>query len=143
MMPMTASPPIHGAHDLAASGRMGMAMRMKPYVLNFRRMAGRITEPTVGASVWASGSQVWNGNMGTLMAKPMNNPAKIQSWVAWAMAPPWLMSVGMSKVCPPLKYRARNPRIISAEPNSVNRKNLIDAYWRLAPPHTPIMKYIG
>ena len=33
--------------------------------------------------------------------------------------------------------------IISAEPNSVYRKNLIDAYWRCSPPHTPIMKYIG
>ena len=30
MMPMTASRPIHGAHSLAASGRIGMAMRMKP-----------------------------------------------------------------------------------------------------------------
>ena len=33
--------------------------------------------------------------------------------------------------------------IISAEPNSVKRKNLIEAYWRCSPPHTPIMKYIG
>ena len=32
---------------------------------------------------------------------------------------------------------------ISAEPNSVNKKNLIDAYSRFGPPHTPIMKYIG
>ncbi len=27
-----------------------------------------MTEPAVGASTWASGSQVWNGNIGTLMA---------------------------------------------------------------------------
>ncbi len=33
--------------------------------------------------------------------------------------------------------------IISAEPNNVNRKNLIDAYWRCSPPHTPMRKYIG
>ncbi len=32
---------------------------------------------------------------------------------------------------------------MSAEPNSVNRKNLIAAYCRLGPPHTPIMKNIG
>ena len=25
----------------------------------------------------------------------------------------------------------------------MNRKNLIAAYWRLGPPQTPIMKYIG
>ena len=41
-------------------------------------MAARITEPTVGAWVWASGSQVCNGNIGTLMAKPRNMPPKIK-----------------------------------------------------------------
>jgi hypothetical protein len=30
-----------------------------------------------------------------------------------------------------------------AEPNRVKRKNLIAAYLRSGPPHTPIMKYIG
>ena len=30
-----------------------------------------------------------------------------------------------------------------AEPNSVKRKNLIDAYCRFGPPQTPIMKNIG
>ena len=44
-------------------------------------MAARITEPSVGASVWASGNQVWNGNIGTLMAKPRNMPPKISSAV--------------------------------------------------------------
>src|SRR5947209_16433070 len=52
-------------------------------------------------------------------------------------------SAGMSKVFPPLKYKARKLRIISALPNRVYRKNLIDAYCRLGPPQTPIMKYIG
>ena len=41
-----------------------------------------MTEPTVGAWVWASGSQVWNGNIGTLTPKPTNMPAKIHSWLA-------------------------------------------------------------
>ena len=77
MMPITASTPIHGAHLTAACGRIGMAMRTKPYVPSFSRIAARITEPCVGAWVWASGSQVWNGNIGTLTAKPMNMPAKI------------------------------------------------------------------
>src|SRR5437764_951802 len=84
MMPMTARSPIQGAHDLAASGRIGRATRTKPYVPSLRRTAARITEPTVGASVWASGSQVWNGNIGTLMAKPRNRPPKMRSWVPWA-----------------------------------------------------------
>src|SRR5256885_6681839 len=134
---------MYGAHRTAASGRIGMAMRIKPYVPNFSRMAARITEPTVGASVWASGSQVWNGNIGTLMAKPMNRPPKIHSWVLRAMDEPFWIRVGMSKVCPPLKYRARKPRIISAEPNSVMRKNLIDAYWQVGETPPPIVKYLG
>jgi hypothetical protein len=35
-------------------------------------------EPAVGASVWASGSQEWNGKMGTLMAKAMEEAQKEQ-----------------------------------------------------------------
>src|SRR5436305_11678503 len=99
-------------------------------------MAARITEPTVGASVWASGSQLWNGNIGTLMAKPMNSPAKLNDAVALGSAPSAVecAKATMSKVWPPLKYRARKLRIISADPNRVNRKNLIAAYWRLGPP---------
>ena len=50
----------------------------------------------------------------------------------------------MSKVWGSLrKNRARKLSSISAEPNSVKRKNLIEAYSRLGPPQTPIMKYIG
>ena len=35
-----------------------------------------MTDPAVGASVWASGSHVWNGNIGTLTAKPRKNARK-------------------------------------------------------------------
>ena len=35
----------------------------------FSSTPARITLPAVGASTWASGSQVWNGNSGTLIAK--------------------------------------------------------------------------
>ena len=34
----------------------------------FSSTPARITEPAVGASTCASGSQVWNGNIGTLIA---------------------------------------------------------------------------
>ena len=36
-------------------------------------------EPAVGASTWASGSQVWNGNIGTLMANPARSSKKIKT----------------------------------------------------------------
>src|SRR5437762_12171160 len=55
---------------------MGRLKRMNPYVPIFSRTAARITEPAVGASVCASGSHVWNGNIGTLIAKPRKNARK-------------------------------------------------------------------
>src|SRR5438094_9676463 len=72
-MPMTDSTKIIGTKYLEASGRIGRLNRRNPYVPIFRRTAARITEPAVGASVCASGSHVWNGNIGTLIAKPRKN----------------------------------------------------------------------
>src|SRR2546422_7875967 len=40
-----------------------------PYTTLFRSSS---TEPTVGASVCASGSHVWKGHIGTFTANPMN-----------------------------------------------------------------------
>ncbi len=42
-----------------------------------------------------------------------------------------------------MKYMARNPSSMNTDPNSVYRKNLIEAYWRLAEPQIPMRKYIG
>ena len=36
----------------------------------------------MGASTWASGSQVWNGNIGTLMAKPRKKARKTQNCIS-------------------------------------------------------------
>ncbi len=61
-----------------ASGNIGSENRTKPYVPIFRSTAARMTEPAVGASTCASGSHVWNGNIGTLIAKPKKKAKKIQ-----------------------------------------------------------------
>ena len=58
-----------------------------------------MTEPAVGASVWASGSQVWKGNMGTLMAKAKKKPQKSQTFRESGKCCAAAKSVGMSKVC--------------------------------------------
>src|SRR5689334_21346173 len=55
------------------SGNSGSEKRRKPYVPIFSSTLARITDPAVGASVCASGSQVWNGNIGTFTAKPTKN----------------------------------------------------------------------
>ena len=46
----------------------------------FRRTPARITDPAVGACTCASGSQVWKGNMGTLIAKPRKKARKTHFW---------------------------------------------------------------
>src|SRR5689334_20903674 len=54
-------------------GKNGSEKRTKPYVPIFNSTPARMTEPAVGASTCASGSHVWNGNIGTLMANPRKN----------------------------------------------------------------------
>src|ERR1700758_4786322 len=58
---------------IAIDGKNGSENRMNPYVPIFSRTPARMTDPAVGASTCASGSQVWNGNIGTLMANPRKN----------------------------------------------------------------------
>ena len=94
--------PITGAHFTAACGRIGSAMRTKPYVPSFSRIAARITEPAVGACVCASGSHVWNGNIGTFTAKPTNMPAKIHTAVLREMLGPCSMRYGIEKLALPV-----------------------------------------
>src|SRR5579863_3821580 len=60
----------------AVSGSRGSEKRRKPYVPIFSRTLARITEPAVGASTCASGSQVWNGHIGTFTAKPRKKAQK-------------------------------------------------------------------
>ena len=51
----------------------------QPVGAHLQQDAGQNTEPAVGASTCASGSQVWNGNSGTLMANASANARKKQS----------------------------------------------------------------
>src|SRR5437763_11831546 len=57
----------------ADSGSSGSENLRKPYVPIFSSTLASTTEPAVGASVCASGSQVWKGNIGTFTAKPTKN----------------------------------------------------------------------
>src|ERR1700735_1137253 len=61
---------------MSTSEKNASEKRMKPYVPIFKRTPARMTEPAVGASTWASGSQVWNGNIGTLMANATKKAKK-------------------------------------------------------------------
>src|SRR5204863_109585 len=57
----------------AESGKSGSEKRRNPYVPIFSSTLASTTLPAVGASVCASGSQVWNGNIGTFTANPTKN----------------------------------------------------------------------
>ena len=57
-------------------------MRRMPYVPILRSTPARITEIAVGASTCASGSQVWKGKAGILIAKPMNSATHRITWTS-------------------------------------------------------------
>src|SRR5215467_6393779 len=63
--------------SVTTCGKNGSEKRTNPYVPIFSRTPARITEPAVGASTCASGSHVWKGNIGTLIANPRKNARKI------------------------------------------------------------------
>ena len=93
---VTTTPRTHGV--LMASGNIGSENRTKPYVPILRRTAARITEPAVGASMCASGSHVWNGNIGTLIAKPKKNAKKSQICSSGGMPAATAVSFSIEKV---------------------------------------------
>ena len=87
MMPMVASSAIHGAALTVASGKSGMLKRRKPYVPIFSRTPARMTEPAVGASTCASGSQECSGHIGTLIAKAAAKARNSHNWIFAGMPP--------------------------------------------------------
>ena len=70
-MPTTAKAARYGAKVRMPSGAIGSTIRTRPYVPIFSRTPASSTEPTVGAAVWASGSQLCSGHIGAFTARPM------------------------------------------------------------------------
>src|SRR5271157_1548131 len=102
-------------------GKNGNENRKKPYVPIFSRTPARITEPAVGASTCASGSQVWNGNIGTLMAKPRKNAKNSHSAAGPAIFGAVVYNSVIEKVYTPVsvwwwKYKKMMPSSISTDP---------------------------
>ena len=70
--------------------------------------------------MWASGSQVWNGNIGTLTANPRNIPAKIQICTSRSIVSPVSIRWAKPKLSAPVwKNSARKATSMNAEPNIV------------------------
>ena len=75
-----------------------------------------MTEPAVGASTWASGSQVCTGHIGIFTANEAKNASHAQ--VCKLRGTAVCISVGMS-VVPAFQYSAMIASSISTEPSSV------------------------
>ena len=119
-----------GANHSAASGKRYSPKRSNPYVPSFSITAARMTDPAVGACVWAWGNHVCSGKIGTFTANAMANEANSQRAVV----------VAKSAFCGELdeiegehgrRSAARTgrpwhrmPTSMKAEPVMVNRKNL-------------------
>ena len=58
MIATTESPKIKGVKKIEASGNIDKLNLIKPYPPSFNKIPANITEPSVGASTCASGSQV-------------------------------------------------------------------------------------
>src|SRR6201990_3158998 len=115
-MATTESVKISGAKSCEASGNIGSEKRRKPYPPIFKRIAARITEPAVGASTWASGSQVCTGHIGIFTANEAKNASQAQ--VCNERGTAVCIKVGRS-VVPAFQYRAMIASSIRTEPRNV------------------------
>ena len=70
----------NGAKYAVPCGKRTTANRTRPYVPSLSLRTARRTDPTVGASTWASGSQMCSGNSGIFAAKAIKNVIQRKYW---------------------------------------------------------------
>src|SRR3954449_5934690 len=107
---------MYGAKYVEASGSIGTEKRRNPYPPIFSSTPARMTDPAVGASTCASGSQVCTGHIGTLTANEAKNASHSHFCKSGGKA--WLSAMVIS-VLPVWKYTARIANRDSTEPSSV------------------------
>jgi len=138
----------HNRHNLVACRRIHRQQRQRkandPLRAHLQQNSGQDDGAAVGASVCASGSHVWNGNIGTFDRERKEECPEQETCQCVSNCDADASSVGMSNVlAPALKYSARIPNSMITEPTSVYRKNLSRRIAGGRLPHTPIRKYIG
>ena len=130
MIPITAITPTNVAKYFDASGKSIRLNRISPYVPTFNRSAARSTEPAVGASVCASGSQVCSGTNGTFTANATKNARNSHRAVVDRQPAADVRSARRIRTALGAALRGTGTgsrRSRKAEPAIVNRKNLIAA----------------
>jgi hypothetical protein len=94
-----------------------------------------------GAAPPASGSHVWNGKNGALIANARKKPRNSQRSVVVEKSA--LTSFCQSNVWPPTTHSPITAASMNRPPTSEYRKNFTAAYCLRAPPYEPMRKYIG
>src|ERR1043165_8709598 len=117
MIASTDSTKMKGVKVWLAAVNIGTEKRRKPYPPIFSRMPARITEPAVGASTCASGSQVCTGHIGSFTAKDARKANQRKACIEIGKCAD-LSSTSMS-VVPEYRYIHRIASSISTEPSSV------------------------
>src|SRR5690349_17670237 len=131
-----------GAKYRDASGNNGRQYRRKPNVPTLSSTPTSSIAPSIGASAPPSGSQVWNGTRGALIANAMKKPRNSHFWVAPLGT--WPINAENENVpVPEVTYTPITAANMRRPPTSEYRKNFIAAYWRRGPPKLPMMKYIS
>src|SRR5260370_6610943 len=69
------------SHHPTGSGNSGIAMRRKPYAPALPITPAKVTSIGVGAAAYASGSQLWKGNRGVLIAKARAKTKNSANWI--------------------------------------------------------------
>ena len=104
-------------------------------------MPAKMTEPGVGASTWASGNHKWNGTIGTLTEKPINNKIQIKSSLFSVKEE--FKKKSKDKL-PLLNKKSKITINTKMDPKMVYKNNWYEALiLRILLPHIPIKKNIG
>src|ERR687893_2845548 len=127
MIPTRARPNPSGAKYFDASGNSGRQYRMIPNVPTLSRMPTSSAAAPAGAAEPASGSQVWNGKNGALIANATKKPRNSQRSAPVEKSA--ATSFSQSNVLPPSTHRPITDASMNRPPTSEYRKNLTAAYW--------------
>src|SRR5260370_42504347 len=68
------------SHQSTDCGNRGTAMRRKPYAPALPITPAKVISIGVGAALYASGSQLWNGKSGVLIANASANTKNSANW---------------------------------------------------------------
>src|SRR5580698_2630221 len=139
-MPITASVMTSGVKYLAPSGNRSKQYRSMPNVPTLSSTPTSSTAPPGWAEAAASGSQVWNGHSGALIANAMKKPRN-SHFCTVGDSDTWVSSLNRNEPWSPVTgdfvlytYSAMIATSMSSPPSRLYSRNFTAAYCRLPTP---------